>query len=88
MQPWTSSILLVSLLGNIVTTRMVSRENLSSPLYALVTSRHVKNSVIRPKPNNIMLRQQTQTFFFFIYIFMNQKFPFMIFTLVNDHFIV
>ena len=70
MQPWTSSILLVSLLGNIVTTRMVSRENLSSPLYALVTSRHVKNSVIRPKPNNIMLRQQTQTFFFFyIYIY-------------------
>ena len=44
----------------------LSRDNLSSPSFALVTYRHVKkfHSFIRQNQNNIMLRQQT---FFNIY---------------------
>ena len=65
---------------------MVVQGQLSSPLIALVTYRHVKNwftQFNRQKPNNIMLRQQT-----FFLTFMNRNFQFMIFTLVNDHFLV
>ena len=58
----------------------LSRDNLTSPLFVLVTCRHMN---IRQKPNNIMLRQQIV---FFLYLW-TQNFSYDI-TLDNDHFIV
>ena len=67
-------------------TRMVVQDNLSSPLFALVTYRHVRNWI-----THLLDGSQTKScsdskqFFFNIY---EPTFQFMIFTLANDHFIV
>ena len=62
----------------------MSRDNLSSLLFALVTYRHVKHWF-----THLLDRSQTLCLDSkFILIFKNQKFQFMTFTLANDHFIV
>ena len=72
----------------IINTRILwlSRDNLSSPLFALVIYRHVKNRFTHLL-DRIQTTSCSDSKHFFL-IFMNQKFQYMIFTLANDHFIV
>ena len=62
----------------------LSRDNLSSPLFASVTYRHVKNWVTHSLDRNQTSCLDSKLLLTFI----NQNFQIMIFTLVNDHFIV